>query len=188
VHARWQHSFKAEKFPTQCQSTNLVIHICSHTLHLSPVTHMYLDLCKLTVVAAPCCCCCCQVEASSTNPALYYPGWLGGGIFHNGRLLCRCELCTVSWRTVCIGHPSGCMQKRCRYVNARNGAVCDVNPCIQGLCWNGVCMGGGPTTCPNHPEECMQVIFNSMCASCEAAASAAGSTTTLRPQWYAVLV
>jgi hypothetical protein len=61
------------------------------------------------------------------------------------------------WRTVCIGHPSGCMKKRCRYVNAPNGAVCDVSLCIQGLCWGGVCMGGGPATCPEHPEKCMQV-------------------------------
>jgi hypothetical protein len=96
--------------------------------------------------------------AAATSPALFYPGYLGGGIFHAGKLCCTRTVCPKNWRSSCNGlKTAACRNRHCQTVTAPDGSVCDVNPCVQGLCWKGVCVGGGPATCPAHPEECKQV-------------------------------
>ncbi|KAF6257405.1 hypothetical protein COO60DRAFT_1696375 [Scenedesmus sp. NREL 46B-D3] len=87
-----------------------------------------------------------------------HPGSAGGGIFHGGKLCCIRTTCPKNWRGACNGlRTADCRKKHCKTVLAPDGAVCDVSPCVQGLCWLGVCMGGGLPTCPSHREECMQL-------------------------------
>jgi hypothetical protein len=103
-----------------------------------------------------------QVSTVSSDLAKHYPGYNGGGFFIDGKLRCRRKTCPPTPRIgkLCIGGASGCLiPSGCKYTNAPNGAVCDVNNCIQGLCWDGVCMGGAPAKCPNNPQACMQVLL-----------------------------
>uniref|UniRef100_A0A383V479 Uncharacterized protein n=1 Tax=Tetradesmus obliquus TaxID=3088 RepID=A0A383V479_TETOB len=105
--------------------------------------------------------------AAATSPAAYYPGYAGGGIFAGGKLCCSRTVCFPGWRSSCSGmSTAACRKRNCQTEVAPDGSVCDVNPCIQGLCWKGVCMGGGPATCPSHTEECMQYKCNLKTGQC----------------------
>jgi hypothetical protein len=50
-----------------------------------------------------------------------------------------------------------CKKKYCKWVEAEDGAVCDVNPCVQGNCFNGKCCGGSAATCPEYTDDCKRV-------------------------------
>ncbi|WIA24026.1 hypothetical protein OEZ85_013645 [Tetradesmus obliquus] len=104
--------------------------------------------------------------SAATSPAGYVPGWYGGGIYLQGKLCCSRTVCSPGWRSSCKGSVTDCRKKSCQTVKAPNGAVCDLNPCIQGLCWEGVCMGGGPATCPAHTDECKQYKCNPKTGQC----------------------
>ncbi|KAF6250060.1 hypothetical protein COO60DRAFT_1647526 [Scenedesmus sp. NREL 46B-D3] len=107
-----------------------------------------------------------QAQAAS-SPARFHPGFAGGGIFDGGKLCCIRTTCPKSWRSACKGlKTADCRKKHCTTVLAPDGAVCDVSPCVQGLCWLGVCMGGGLPTCPSHQEECMQYKCNPKTGQC----------------------
>jgi hypothetical protein len=111
------------------------------------LTHQHAAICYLRL----------QIDtAAGTSPAKWYPGWKGGGIWWKNKLYCTRTVCSPGWRASC-GDTAFCKKKHCRTQNAVDGSVCDISPCVQGNCYNGVCQGGGNAMCPNPANECREV-------------------------------
>uniref|UniRef100_A0A383V6V3 TNFR-Cys domain-containing protein n=1 Tax=Tetradesmus obliquus TaxID=3088 RepID=A0A383V6V3_TETOB len=95
-------------------------------------------------------------DPSAANPVgKYYPGFFGGALYYQNKLRCQRTVCTPGWRSSC-GDTANCRNKHCRSESAGDGSICDINPCIQGNCYRGICMGGSGATCPSHTNECRQ--------------------------------
>ncbi|KAF6255911.1 hypothetical protein COO60DRAFT_1641158 [Scenedesmus sp. NREL 46B-D3] len=104
---------------------------------------------------------------TATSPALFYPGYRGGGIFYHNKLLCRRQICSPGWRSSCgSGKLGDCRKKFCRHQTATEGAVCDISPCVQGNCYGGKCMGKGAATCPSAPDDCKKYRCSQRSGQC----------------------
>ncbi|WIA39414.1 hypothetical protein OEZ86_005518 [Tetradesmus obliquus] len=138
-----------------------VIYIFMLALLATPASSLYGETSTIDPSA--------QVDISATNPL--HPGLDGGAFFVNGTRSCR------QLKRVCTPGLRNLQRVGCKWINvtAPDGAACDVYRCIQGMCWQGVCMGGAPATCPAHKKECMQYKCNWKTGNCSAAVS--------KPDW-----